>query len=110
MREREIERLATIIHDPSTDENLAEARRLMNSLYRLCGLCERNLYLTNEERTCNLNSTHASEERESRWYKRLNHDFQKYGLKLCYFGYHPTIVYVDNEHPGREAISLYFYD
>lgn len=109
-REREIQNLATMIHNPSTDESIAEARRLMNSMYRLCGLCEKNLYLANDERTCDLHSTHASEDREFKWCKRLNNQFAKYGLKLNYFGYHPTIVYADEKRLNSEAISLYFYD
>lgn len=73
------------IHD------INKASYVANSYYRLCALCETNLYLANDERTCNCRSTALSEEREERWVNRLNGVLKEYGLKLVYFGYFPTI-------------------
>ena len=110
-REREIPRLVAFKTENPTAADFEEARRLMNSFYRLCGLSERNLYLTNDARTCNLKSTHASEEKESAWWKRLNKAFHDtYGLNLVYCGYMPSIVTV-HEHGGvREEIQRFFYE
>lgn len=106
-RWNEVKRLAAMKNPEPTDEDLREAEKAMNSYYRLCGLSERNLYLSNDERTCNRASTKASEDRELKWHKRLDKIFQEtYGLRLKYFGYHPTISYPDN----RQAISIYFYN
>lgn len=105
LREREVLRLAAYHvnggNDPKTydfdadnynNEDVATAKRLMNSFYRLCALAERNLYLANNERTCNSPYTKESEERESRWYTRLNKEFKEFaGLELFYCGYMPSI-------------------
>lgn len=45
LREREIERLVTFKTSNPTEQDYNEARRNMNSFYRLCGLCETNLNL-----------------------------------------------------------------
>lgn len=110
-REREIPRLVAFKTDTPTSEDFAEARKLMNSFYRLCGLCERNLYLSNEERTCNLSSTKRSEEREESWWRRLDAAFYNtYGLNLVYCGYMPRIV-TKYEHGGvSEKIQRFFYE
>lgn len=106
-REREVFHLATFKTENPTAADIAEARRNMNSYYRLCGLAERNLYLANNERTCNRRSTAESEERESKWHKRLDRVFREtYGLHLQYFGYFPSIVDGNNYH----KISTYFYE
>ena len=110
-REREIPRLVAFKTNNPTEEDFAEARRLMNSFYRLCGLSERNLYLSNEERTCNLASTKASEDKEYNWWLRLDGEFHRlYGLNLVYCGYAPSIV-KKCEHGGvREEIQRFFYN
>ena len=72
LRERELGRLVAFKTDSPTSEDYKEARRMMNSFYRLCGLCETNLYLTNDERTANRRYTHESEARENKWHKRLD--------------------------------------
>ena len=98
--------------DPDCSEMaIAEAQSVMISFYRLCGLAEKNLCLSNDETTANLKSTADSEEREQKWFERLNKVFQlKYGLCLCYCGYMPSIG-VKNEHGGfTEKIERYFYD
>ena len=110
LREREVHRLAGFKSANPTDADIEEARRLMNSFYRLCGLCERNLYLANNERTCNSRSTQLSEEREDRWWKRLDKEFHRlYGLNLVYCGYAPSIVTVLERGSVQEKINRYFY-
>ena len=110
LREKELYRLVSYKTENPTQEDYNEARRIMNSFYRLCGLAETNLYLSNDERTCNLHSTKESEERESRWYDRLNKQFQEiYGLCLFYSGYAPSIGV---KYPGggcSEKITRWFY-
>lgn len=89
----------------------AEASKLMNSYYRLCALCERNLYLSNDETTCNLKSTKESEEREERWFNRLKDQFnKKAGLTLVYTGYYPRIGIKDDKGVFKEIIESYFYE
>ena len=110
-REREIPRLVAFKTDDPTAEDFREARMLMNSFYRLCGLCERNLYLTNEERTCNLPSTKRSEEKEEKWWRRLNAVFNDtYGLSLVYCGYMPSIVTKCENGGVSEKIQRFFYE
>ena len=118
MRFKEVVRLAKMHEEKEgnpneypTPESIEKARYLMNSFYRLCGLCERNLYLANDERTCNRPSTHASEEREDQWYKRLNNEFNQFaGLDLNYCGYCPSIGITSPTGGFSERISRYFYD
>lgn len=111
-RKREIPRLVAFKTSTPTDADFAEARTLMNSFYRLCGLSERNLYLANEERTCNLASTKRSEEKEDKWHRRLDKAFRDtYGLRLVYVGYAPSIFSVDEQNRlNREEIQRFFYD
>ena len=112
LREREVKRLAAFKNPEPTDEDIQEARRNMNSFYRLCGLSERNLYLQNDERSHSTRYAKECEEREDKWHKRLDKVFNDtYGLRLVYCGYAPSIGTV--EHPGggfSEKISRYFYD
>ena len=105
LREIEVERLAAMY-----DGNIQAARKIMNSFYRLCGLCETNLYLANDERTCNRPSTKASAEREEKWVTRLCNALKPYGLTLYYSGYCPSIG-VKYENGGcAERITRWFYD
>lgn len=110
-REKELARLVAFKTDSPTAADFDEARKLMNSFYRLCGLSERNLYLTNTECTCNLPSTKRSEYREMQWHERLDKAFHDtYGLNLVYCGYAPSIV-TKSEHGGvREEIQRFFYE
>ena len=92
-------------------DSYSEASKLMNSYYRLCALSERNLYLTNEESTCNLKSTKRSEEREEKWFNRLKDRFnKKAGLTLVYTGYYPRIGIKDENGGFKEIIEAYFYE
>lgn len=110
LREREIERLARFKTDHPTDADYKEAQRNMNSFYRLCGLAETNLYLANNERTCNSLYTKKSEEREDAWHRRLDRIFHEtYGLRLVYCGYAPSIGTVDQNGGFSEKITRWFY-
>lgn len=111
MRAREVRRLAEYHAENYTDADLREAERLMNSFYRLCGLAETNLYLANNERTCNSRYTAESEAREDRWYKRLSGEFKKFaGLELFYAGYAPSIGIIHRPSGAcSEKISRFFY-
>ena len=112
LREREVFRLAEIKNPNPTDEDLNEARRNMNSFYRLCGLCETNLYNANEERTCNTAWHRRNEEREDKWHRRLDKIFSDtYGLRLVYCGYAPSIGTMDATNGGfSEKINRWFYN
>ena len=110
LREQEIDHLVSFKTYTPTEEDYAEARRIMNSFYRLCGLSETNLYLANDERTANTPYRHRSEEREYNWFVRLNKQFNEiYGLSLFYSGYAPSIGI---KYPGggcAEKITRWFY-
>ena len=107
LRRREVRKLAEL----NRDVEFEEANRLMNSFYRLCGLCERNLELANDSTKYNAKRLAKSEEKESRWYNRLNAEFQKlYGLSLVYCGYAPSIGTVGENGSFSEVITRYFYD
>ena len=112
LREQEIIRLAGFHSANPSDADIREARRLMNSFYKLCGLCEKNLYLTNDEKFHSLKSTRESEEREERWRDRLSAEFEKFaGLRLVYCGYLPSIGVVHKPGGGfSERITRWFYD
>ena len=113
LRERELEYLVKLKTDNPTEEDYDEARRNMNSYYRLCGLCETNLYLQNDARMHDTRYARESEEREEKWYKRLNKTFKEtYGIILAYCGYFPSIVF-EGDKPGcvgATAVSTYFYN
>ncbi len=110
-REREVFRLARYHAAEPSEDDVQQARRIMNSFYRLCGLAEKNLYLANDERTCNRRSTKESEERESTWSRRLAAQLKEYaGLTIFYAGYAPSIGIVDPVTGGcSEKISRFFY-
>ena len=110
LRREEVIKLATMHNPDPTEEDIATARKLMNSFYRLCGLAETNLYWMNNEDTCNTSWAKASEARELNWHKRLSKEFEDFaGLTLEYCGYAPSIGKV-NEHRGfSEKIERHFY-
>ena len=112
LREREIKRLVNFKTENPTEADYREAHKNMNSFYRLCGLSEKNLYLANNERTCNRRSTQESEEREEKWHKRLDGIFfDTYGLNLVYCGYCPSIGTKDSKTGAfSEKITRYFYE
>lgn len=111
MREREIERLVAYRTETPTEADYKEARRLMNSFYRLCGLAETNLYRANNERLCNNAYTKELEEKEARWVERLSKEFTEFcGFVLFYGGYCPSIGTRDPRTGGVcEKVSRFFY-
>lgn len=56
LREEAVLQLAKRASTAPTEQDLQDARRTMNSFYRLCGLDEQLLYLENDERTYNRQS------------------------------------------------------
>lgn len=109
-RERELERLVAFKTNNPSDEDFANARKLMNSFYRLCALAERNLYLQNTSETCNTIYAKESDEKETRWYERLKKQFQnEYGLTLYYSGYAPSIGKIHENGACSEEITRFFY-
>ena len=107
MREREVLRLAQYKEQNPSAETIREAQRLMNSFYRLAGLDDRLLYLSNNERTCNSRYTKTLEDKSYRWWQRLSAEFHAFcGFKLEYFGHLPTIT--DGDH--RQTISAHYYN
>ena len=97
--------IATV--NPADTDPDATASNLMNRYYRLCGADERLLYLENDERTANRRSTQALSEQTEKRLAKLQADFKVYGLKLVYFGYMPTICYIDST---QTAVERYFYN
>ena len=113
LREREVNKLARFKSENPSEEDYAEAKRMMNRFYRLCGLEERLLYLENDERTYNSWYTKECDAKAERWRNRLNADFKRiYGLELVYCGYAPSIGVVDREGRGgfHEKINRWFYE
>lgn len=110
-REKQVESLLRFRTDSPTDVERREAHRLMNSYYRLCGLCETNLYLSNDSRMHNKASTIYSCERENKWYKRLSDQFKAFcGLELVYCGYYPSIGIRSPQGGFSEKVYGIFYE
>lgn len=82
-------------------------KSLINRFYRLNADLERLSYLENDERTCNRLSTKNLSESTDRRSKKLNSDFEKYGLCLDYFGHLATIC---EKGTTRTAIEGFYYD
>ena len=100
-------KLAGMHEENPSPETIREAERLMNSYYRLAGLDDRLLILSNDERTCNSRYTKQLEEKAHKWWKRLSKEFTDFcGLRLQYFGSIASIVDADN----YRQISTYWYN
>ena len=112
LREREIYHLAKYKNPDPTPADLDEARRNMNSFYRLCALGERVAELSNNARTCNRASTKAEADREYKWFLRLDETFQKlYSLEIHSAGPAYCIAQtVNNSGAIAERIATYFYE
>lgn len=110
MREKDVYKLAEM-HNPNyTEKDVAEARRLFNSYYRLCGLSETNLYLQNDSRKHNSSYAKAMEEKEDRWHKRLDNEFYEFAkLRLVYCGYYPSIGHVIKQGCFADVFNGHFY-
>ena len=100
LREIELNKLSEITKDQD------KARNMMNRYYRLCGMDERLLYLENDERWHDKQSTKDLEAQRDQAWERRNKDFNDYGMKLTYFGYLPTIT---NKEDTTTAINAYYY-
>lgn len=106
LREKELEKLATITGDHE------KARNLMNRYYRLAGLDWYLVHADNDEKLCNTPHVAQKHEEWQRMYKRLNDDFMQYGLTLAYSGIMPRIVKHEPDKPGcigADVINTYFY-
>lgn len=91
-----------------TEKDLASARRIMNSFYRLCGQDTQLLYLENTESTCNSRYTAEKSARRDKWLERLNAVFkEEYNAHLVYFGYLPTICEKDTT---QDLYLRHFYE
>lgn len=110
LRAKEITRLASIIaaQSPSADRCGDIARSLMARYYRLAGMCNRLLYLENDERTANTRYTAELADRREALSAKLNADFKRCaGLMLVYYSWLPTIT---NHEGSGNAINTYFYN
>lgn len=112
LRAKEVERLAGFKNPEPTKADIDEARKLMNSFYRLCGLDWRLSELVNDSKTANTRWVKDDEARAYQWYQRLDARFNElYGLRVTYCGVMPSIGTIE---PGTgafdEKISRYFYD
>ena len=106
-RWNEVLKLAGKREENPGPETIREAERLMNSYYRLAGLDERLLILSNDERTCNRKYTKELEKKAYNWWKRLSKEFTDFcGLRLQYFGAIASIVDADN----YRQIDTYWYN
>lgn len=109
-RERELSRLVQYKTDSPTEADFQEARRMMNSFYRLCGLCEREATLSNTWPDCNSRYVKRMGDRMMAWIDRLNREFRRvYGLEFDFCGHLPHIVKEGNR-GGADAINRYFYE
>lgn len=102
MRENELVNFST-----NYNIEINEARTLVNSFYRFCGLEETLLYRENDEKLCNSNYTKTLQNKEERWIKRLQNNLSKYNLKMIWFGYLPTIC---EDGTTKTALNRYFYE
>ena len=110
MRAKEVRRLAEYRNENPTAEDLAKAKRMMNSFYRLCGLAERNSIMANVEELYDQKKLERSEQRQIRWSDRLDDDLQDFcGLRLTYCGIYPSIGIVNENGGFTEKVSRFFY-
>lgn len=110
LREKEVIRLAEYAEGGATEENIATARRLMNSFYRLSALDDRNCEYANDARYCDSKWLARDEERAMKWYKRLSKEFEGFaGLTLFYTGICPSIGTRDENGAVSEKIARWFY-
>ena len=114
IRARQVETLANYKTEKPTEKDMATARTLLNSYYRLCGLADRNLYLANNERTCNSRYYAESEKKEERWVKSLSERMKDFnGLIVDYYGgYLPEILKITGPRSvdRRQVLTPYFYN
>lgn len=112
-RYAEVEKLAEMcIKDIPDDEKLTQAKALMNSFYRLCGIDERLVYLENDWRTVNSPYTKKLAEQSYNRYQKLKKRFEDFcGLTLFYNSWLPSIGTKDPVTGSVcQKISRYFYE
>ena len=102
MRRRELARFSE-----SYNVNIEDAKRIVNSFYRFCGLEEVLLYRENNERLVNSSYTQELQEKEEKWIERLQSELAKYNLKMIWFGYLPTICEIGTT---KTALERFFYN
>lgn len=100
-RERELQLAVEKYNIPES-----EARNLMNRFYRLNADFNRLSILENQESTCNRMSTKKLSDSADKRAKKLNLDFEKYGLCLEYFSHYATIC---EKGTTRTAIDSFYY-
>lgn len=116
LRERDVEYIAHFVNGEwnetePTEEKTENARRLMNSFYRLNGLAERNFYYSNDSRLHDRSWVKKSEEREDKWYKRLRKEFKEnFGLDLYYSSFYVSIGHVYERGGVSTVIYPKFYE
>lgn len=76
-REKAVYQLAQRKNLTPTEQDIQDARRTMNSFYRLCGLDEQLLYLENDEQTHDKPYTLEKAAKRDKWFDRLNTIFKK---------------------------------
>ena len=83
------------------DVKYGTAKNIFNRFYRLVGLRDRNLMDDSNEHFVNTSWHKENEEKEMRWYEKLNKDlFSTYGMNLVYTGAYPHIAFMDKEGIG----------
>lgn len=87
--------------------NLDTAKNLVNRFYRLSGICNRLLYVENDEKRCNSRYARELHAQCDKAEKKLNDDLQKYGLSIRYFSWLPAIC---ESGSTCEALSRFYYN
>ena len=83
-REKAVYQLAQRKNLTPTEQDIQDARRTMNSFYRLCGVDEQLLYLENDERTHDKPYTLEKAAKRDKWFDRLNTIFKKKIIMLVW--------------------------
>ena len=110
-RQKEVETL----HARNTAVSIEDARKALNSYYRLCAFSERIFYINNDEalytRYTRRGRLEAMEARETAWIKRLNNYLMPCGGCVAYTGLYPSIVVKgDNGCIENTVIYGHFYN
>lgn len=87
--------------------DLADAKKLVNSFYRFCGLESNLFYLENNESTANSDYVKDLQKKEENWTERLQKNLAAHGLIMVWFGYLPTIC---ESGTTKTALERYFYE
>lgn len=91
----------------NTFEDYQRVRKIMNSYYRLVGLCNRLLAFDNTSGVYNERRSTEMHLRENRWFKRLNKQLAEFDVELMYSSWFPTIV---KKGTTQDLYLTYFYD